>query len=130
MIKLRNLVALVLVAALAGCIAPSNVYHSSTALPSPMGASVLVLPPDVVISVLNAGGNEEPRADWSGQVQEDLLLALQGHMFENGIEFVPYSSAEIADDHLDVIRQTNTMMDAVEVGQFRSSSTAKHWKSG
>ncbi len=115
----RSLVFGVVVLMLSGCVAPSNVYHSSTALPASLKSSVLILPPDVVVSVLNAGGTTEPRADWSAEVRTGLIEALQGHLYAKGVRFIPYDGADVSDDHLDVMRQANVMMDAVELAQAK-----------
>lgn len=115
MTRFRNLLAISLAVCLAGCQGSSYIYHSGSSLPPPMNASVLVMPPDVVISLLHAGDHEEPRADWSRQVRENLDQAIQGYMFEQGIEFVPYPAQEVADDHLDVVRLANVTLDAIEL---------------
>ncbi len=102
-----------------GCVAPTNVYHSSVAQPAPLNPKVLILPPDVVISKLNAGGTTEPVAEWSQDVTETLESVLAEKFYEQGVQFIPYGYTEIQDEHVDVIRQANVMMDAVELAQVR-----------
>jgi hypothetical protein len=95
----------------------SNVYHSASGLTPPLSSKVLIFPPDAIIYLKNAGGNNEPRADWSEQVQNDLVQAVIGYMFENGIEAVPYGDTKLSDEHIDVLRQATVMMDGVELSQ-------------
>jgi hypothetical protein len=112
-----NLLLLILIV-LSGCTTiKSNVYQSSSALAPPLSSKVLILPPDVVVSLKNAGGNNEPRADWSEETQSNLQNAIIGYMFENGVEAVPYKAKVIRDEHIDVLRQAMVMMDGVEFSQ-------------
>ena len=115
--KITLLFAIVLF--LNACVAPSNIYHSSSSLSVPMNTSVLIVPPDVVISLLNAGGNKEPRADWSENVQSSLEDAIQGYLYSKGVRFISYGQKTIADEHIDIMRQANVLMDAVELSQVR-----------
>lgn len=109
---------------LTGCATiTTNVYHSPTSLVPPISSSLLVLPPDVIIYLKNAGGNNEPRADWSEQVQSNLNEAITEYMFENGIRVVSYPSERIVDEHIDVLRQANVMMDALELSQQQGEGT-------
>ena len=69
-------IALFVVFSLSGCVS-SNVYQSTSALSPPINPSVLVLPADVEVSLMNAGGNLEPRADWSDAGRKGLYMALE-----------------------------------------------------
>ena len=117
--KYKNFVIFGFVLLVYGCVAPSTVYHSTGALSVPMNSSVLILPPDVVVSLLNAGGNTEPRADWSKEVQASLEEAIQGHLYTKGVRFVPYGHNELSDNHIGVLRQANVLMDAVQLSQVK-----------
>ena len=108
---------------LAGCTTvASNIYHSPTGQPPPLTSKVLILPPEVVIYLKNAGGNNEPRADWSDIVQTNLSASLTEYMFEQAVEVVPYPHEDISDDHMNAIRQAAVMMDAVELSQMGGGS--------
>ena len=121
----RNFVIFVLVVSICGCVAPSSVYHSSSALSVPMNSSVLILPPDVLISLLNAGGNAEPRSDWSKEVQASLEVAIQGHLYQKGVRFIPYGKSELTDNHVGILRQANVLMDAIELSQVKQGITSE-----
>lgn len=108
-----------------GCAAPSTVYHSPLAAASPMNPKVLILPPDVVVSLRNAGGSTEPRADWSDQVRGELVGALEEFLYGRGVQFVPYGDDGILDNHLDIIRDANVNMDAVQLSQGGGSIDAE-----
>ena len=101
-----------------GC-ATSNIYQSTTALSPPLDASVLILPADVEISLRNAGGNLEPRADWSMAASEGLYNALEEFFFDKGVMPISYSADTISDEDIDIIRQANINLDAIELAQVR-----------
>ncbi len=117
--RARILVVVVLLG-LTGCAAHSVVYHSRDAQAPPVEPSLLILPSDVVVSKLTAGGMEEPQADWSEQVSSMLSAALQTHLYEQGTRFRPYGQ-DLQDQDVQVIRQLNTLADAIELS--RSSET-------
>ena len=107
-----------IIVGLAGCATvTSQVFHSPSSLTPPLSSKVLIFPPDVTIYLKNAGGNNEPRADWSGEVRKNLGTAITGYMFENGIQAVPYQQEQLKDEHIDVLRQATVMMDGVELSQ-------------
>ena len=100
---------------LAACATPITVYHSASALSPPMTSRVLVFPPDVIVSSVNAGGLREPNAEWSTDVIVKLNEAIMNHMFNEGIEYVPYGSNEVKDEHMDILRQAGVMMDGAQI---------------
>ena len=110
----RCFVCIVVVVVLGGCAAQSLVYQSADAQSVPLEPTVLLLPPDVVISRLNAGGNAEPEADWSEAVSGALLASLREHFWSNGVEFVEYGES-LADEDMTMVRQLNTQLDAIEL---------------
>lgn len=100
---------------LAGCATPTTVYHSASSLAPPMTSRVLVFPPDVVVASVNAGGVKEPNAAWSTDAAIKLNEAIMNHMFTEGIEYVPYGSGEVKDEHMDILRQAGVMMDGAQM---------------
>ena len=114
--KLVLIAAIVFVAS--GC-ATSRVYQSSTALAPPLESSVLILPADVEVSLQNAGGGHEPRADWTETARNGLTAALEDFFINRGIRPVRYEGQTITDEDLDVIRQANINLDAIELAQTR-----------
>jgi hypothetical protein len=105
---------------LTGCVS-SNVYQSSSALSPPINPSVLLLPADVEVSLMNAGGNLEPRADWSSSARNGLHTALEEFFFEKGVMPISYEGETLADEDVDLIRQANITLDAIELAQVRGS---------
>jgi hypothetical protein len=107
---------ILLISFLHGCGTTSYVYQSGSALPIPVSKSVLILPPDVVISLRNAGGNLEANPEWSAQVQSSMVLAIEESLYEKGVDFELYETKEIQDEHIDIFRQSAVLMDAIEGG--------------
>ena len=110
----RCFVCILIAVVLSGCAAQSLVYHSADAQSVPVEPTVLLLPPDVVISRLNAGGNTQPEADWSQAVSQALMASLREHFWSSGVEFVEYGES-LADRDIGMIRQLNTQLDAIEL---------------
>ena len=88
-----------------------------------MSSKILVMPPEVIVYLKNAGGNNEPRADWSDLVRNNLTESIYEYMFENAVEVVPYPSENLLDEHVEMLGQATVMMDAVELSQFRSRTS-------
>ncbi|MXY90079.1 MAG: hypothetical protein F4Y89_05990 [Gammaproteobacteria bacterium] len=109
---------------LAGCATvTSNIYHSPSGQPPPLSSRILVMPPEVVVYLKNAGGNNEPRADWSDLVKYNLTDSIFEYMFENAVEVVPYPSESLLDEHVELIGQAAVMMDAIELSQYQGGAT-------
>ena len=103
---------------LGGCAgSPATVFQSGTAMAPPLDASVLVLPADIVVSQVSVGGNNEPRADWTEAATESLNGALDEFFFNRGVMPVRYASDAIEDEDLDIIRQANINLDAIQLAQ-------------
>ncbi|MFP6814563.1 MAG: hypothetical protein VB949_02690, partial [Pseudomonadales bacterium] len=51
---------------------------------------------------------------------DSLNTALRGYLFEQGIRFVDYGES-IGDEDVDLIRQTNVLLDAIELSQVRKT---------
>lgn len=103
---------------LGGCAgSPATVFQSGTAMAPPLDASVLVLPADIVVSQVSVGGDDQPRADWTEAATESLNDALDEFFFNRGVMPVRYASDAIADEDLDIIRQANINLDAIQLAQ-------------
>ena len=109
---------------LAGCATiTSNVYHSPSGQPPPLSSRILIMPPEVIVYLKNAGGNNEPRADWSDLVRHNLHESIFEYMFENAVEVVPYPSENLLDEHVEMLGQAAVMMDAVELSQYQGGTS-------
>ena len=77
----RQLLAICAALVLAACTTTSARIATTEAIGSPPpNARVLLVQPDVQLSVLTAAGLQEPRADWSRQGREDLAADLKTAM--------------------------------------------------
>ncbi len=115
-----KLILIIFSLAATGC-ATNRVYNSTTTLSPPLNSSVILLPADIEISSINAGGNIEPRADWSESAASGLKAALEEFLFEKGVMPIPYGSEVLSDEDVDLIRQANINLDAIELAQTRGS---------
>ena len=60
-------------------------------------STLLVLPVDVELFSMSAGGALEPRADWTDAATKNMTVALQGLVKKSGVAFLPASEA-VADE--------------------------------
>ena len=114
--KLAFIVAVAFV--VSGC-AVSRVYKSETVLAPPLESAVLILPADVEVSLQNASGELEPRADWTEAATTGLYNALEEFFFTRGVKPIRYKGEKIADRDVDIIRQINVNLDAIELAQTK-----------
>lgn len=75
---------------LPGCMSSYSFVVPAAGWQPPMGAAVLLLPPDVQLSLQRAGGLMEPRADWTLTAYNNLKSALAQEFEELGIDTVVY----------------------------------------
>jgi hypothetical protein len=82
---MKRLITIIALACLAACASANTRQFSETAVRPPAGAKILVVSPDISLSLLTATGMREPRADWSKQGQAHLAadiaaaVAARGH---------------------------------------------------
>ena len=120
---IRNLTILALAAILAGCAAQSNIYHSPDAGEPPASPTVLLLPPEVTVSLLTSGGMLKPRADWSETVADSLQESLHEYFWEAGQEFQQFEAGTATDRHHLMAKQLNTQLDAIELAILKGGAT-------
>jgi hypothetical protein len=79
---MRRLLALAACALLAACGTTTDTrVATATAIGKPAAnAKVVVVQPDVQLSILNAAGMQEPRADWSQTARANLAAALESEL--------------------------------------------------
>lgn len=75
---------------LVGCTSSRSFVVPAAGWQAPEGAAVLLLPPDVQLSLQRAGGVIEPRADWTLAAYNNLKSALSRSCEELGINTVIY----------------------------------------
>ena len=77
-----RLVTLVMAAALAACATPrADLVRTDFAAPTER-ARIVLMPPNVGMSLLTSGGLRELRADWTAEAEANLTEAI-GHVIEN-----------------------------------------------
>lgn len=108
--------------ALGGCAATSNVYQNSGSMVSPNAPAMVLLPPDFEISIKNAGGDLELDIELTAQARDGYQAAVMELMFEKGVRLIPYGADSFSDAHLELVRESNTVMDSIELSQSAKSS--------
>jgi hypothetical protein len=81
----------ILAVCLAGCAQTREMRSDSTSAFSWSGDTqkrIVMMPPDVVLAELTAGGVTEPRADWTKSAQDSVIASLGGALAQKGIDVV------------------------------------------
>jgi hypothetical protein len=83
---------------LGGC--ATTTQHSSDSFRKPAGSyRLIVMKPDISVSVLTAGGMNEPRADWTLTARENVLTSLRQQQGKHGGSMkVVFASTSAAND--------------------------------
>ncbi|WP_300455225.1 hypothetical protein [Accumulibacter sp.] len=85
---------------------PRNLADGFSGLPK--GALLVVMPPDIELLSLSAGGVTEPRADWTEAAQQHVHSALSAKAAVLGLEV-----RRLAEDEADALAEVNTLQAAV-----------------
>jgi hypothetical protein len=89
--ELRDRVVLLLLTVLLGGCAQTSVLVRDRSWPRATGTvRVVVMPPDVELSELTAGGLLEPKADWTEQARLHVSAGLERYLKTKGTTVVPY----------------------------------------
>ena len=90
--RLWSLILFILVAGGLGGCASTTEFSSVTGLtPDETGLETVLMPLDVELSLLTAGGMREPKADWTQAAKEHMLTAIKAQLGETGSELIIYS---------------------------------------
>lgn len=65
---------------IAACTTTNTKLADAAAPKPPAGSKVLIVQPDIELSLLNVAGMQEPRADWTKQGRENIAAELSGTM--------------------------------------------------
>ena len=84
-----KLTLLLIGALLAGCTQTKAFLRSESFEPRP-GVTVLLMPPDIELSVLTAGGVLEPRADWTATARLYVTAALDRELGTKNVHMIQY----------------------------------------
>jgi hypothetical protein len=81
-----------LIVVLGGCAQSTALLRDKTWQRQPGTVRVVVMPPDVQLSELTAGGLLEPKADWTERAREHVAAALEQHLQTKGATVVAYEA--------------------------------------
>lgn len=97
---------LALVAAGPATAEPSNLAPGFAALPK--GARIVIMPPDIELFSISAGGVTEPKADWTQVAEAHLHAALNRNTERLGLQ-----AQDISENDLDELGEINALHGAV-----------------
>lgn len=119
-----------LLLALSGCSTPTTYLARPLAEPAApaLPKRVLVVPPDVNVVEVTAGGIGEKDAEWSRQAADNLLASLRGHAGKGDLfELVPMP--ELTQEEKDALEAHRAMFDLVAGSASEHAlSTYTFWK--
>jgi hypothetical protein len=108
----RFLMAGLTAAALAGCV--TNANSQIDTLKRPAGQPRIVLMPvDVELSELTAGGLHEPRADWTESARRNLASAFQVEKAALGLHVVEFDDSALPQEQRDTLNQISKLHGAI-----------------
>ncbi|MET0182649.1 MAG: hypothetical protein ABW199_07170 [Caulobacterales bacterium] len=82
---MRRLLVVLAVLMTAACVTQSRPKtFSGTIATPPAGSTIIVMAPDIQLSLLSAAGAPEPRADWSAAAQSNIAAALASNLQTQG----------------------------------------------
>jgi hypothetical protein len=84
------LLLLLLIAVVGGCAQSTVLLRDKSWKRAPGTVQVVVMPPDVQLSELTAGGLLEPKAAWTEQARRHVSTALERYLHSKGTTVVPY----------------------------------------
>lgn len=97
---------------LAGCVTTHHKQISELKRTKPE-ANVLLMPLDVELTELSAGGLEEPKAEWTTAAREHMLTAIRAEKQAKGLRIVEFKSADDGSGELTVQEQLSKLNRAV-----------------
>ena len=109
-IKVTACLSLVLLAS--ACTTTKDFSATGYAAPK-AGYKLVVMEPDVSVSLLTMGGLTEPREDWTNQASESVLKALQKHQASRGGSTTIAMSRDDAGGDTDALRDLVSLHNAV-----------------
>ncbi len=100
------------VAALAGCVTKANSQIDT--LKRPAGQPRIVLMPvDVELSELTAGGLHEPKADWTESARRNLASAFHAEKSALGLNVVEFDDSPLPQEQRDALNQISKLHGAI-----------------
>jgi len=68
------------------------------------GKRVLLMPTDVELSLLTAGGIEEPKAEWTVKAKGNITPALRDILKTDNISIIQYRGQDVAKQHVQLVK--------------------------
>lgn len=81
---------LALVALVSGCAQSTVLLRDKNWHRAPGSVRIVIMPPDVQLSELTAGGLLEPKADWTEQGRQNVSAAIDHYLQARGTTVLPY----------------------------------------
>ena len=80
-----------------GCATTKHYASVSKLARSTVGTKIVLMPLDVELSILTAGGVLEPNAEWTQAAQAYMNSAITAFQRQHNLEFFPYKRPELSD---------------------------------
>lgn len=92
--------------ALGGCLGggPKSYLRDSNVKLSGAGKRVLLMPTDVELSLLTAGGIEEPKAEWTAKAKGHITPSLRNLLKTDNVSIVQYRGQDVAKSHVQLVK--------------------------
>lgn len=94
---LKSLGLIVALLGLAACTTTDTRLAEQAGIKPPAGTRILLIKPDIELSMLMVTGLEEPKADWSKQGQDNVSAALRVDLKERGLSVKDLDPASAED---------------------------------
>ncbi|HUN46718.1 MAG TPA: hypothetical protein VMU85_09365 [Stellaceae bacterium] len=79
---------------------------------------VILMPPDVQLSELDAGGVLEPKADWTEAAKRDMVTAFHAQGTERNLVMVDYDESKLPPDKAEALHSVTKLYAAVGLSIF------------
>lgn len=92
--------------ALSACVSsgPKSYLRDDNVKLSGAGKRVLLMPTDVELSLLTAGGIEEPRAEWTVKAKRHITPALRDILKTDNVSIIQYRGRDVAKSHVQLVK--------------------------
>ena len=108
---LRPLVSLLLMALLSAC--STTHFQSETLARHSETPGILLMPVDIELSELNAGGLAEPKAEWTDAARRNLKAALNDFMAGRQAKVIEFDASQLQGSDADMATQLAKLHEAV-----------------
>lgn len=96
----RSAALLAAVLSLAGCVHTNSQKTTLSIASPPPNATVLIMDPDVELSLLTTGGAAEPRADWTAAAKTNMTEDVETELTKRGAKIVVFDTKSEPTPHV------------------------------